>query len=302
MIKLNKKTIKIEGYFMNLEEFKISGKKKFTVKGFDTTAAELTTDKNAVLSLSNLNIKKLEMLQNRLYSQGSESVLIILQAMDAAGKDGAIKHVMSGLNPQGVDVTNFKQPSVEELSHDYLWRCVKRLPEKGKIGIFNRSYYEDVLICKVHKLYKNQKLPDRCKTEDIFDKRYEQIKNFEKYLWENGTRVVKFFFCISKKEQKNRFLKRIDDKNKNWKLSDADIKERKFWDEYMLAYEDAINNTATPYAPWYVIPSDKKWFARYFVSQILTEVMEDIDPHYPKVTKEKEKMVQNCKELLQNEK
>ncbi|MDQ5983993.1 MAG: Polyphosphate:ADP phosphotransferase [Eubacteriales bacterium SKADARSKE-1] len=287
---------------MDLGNYKFNGEKVFKYKAFDPAAEYLTMDKEVVLSTGELNIKKMELLQDRFYAQGKESILIILQAMDAAGKDGAIKHVMTGLNPQGVEVTNFKKPSSEDLSHDYLWRCIKNLPARGKIGIFNRSYYEDVLIARVHELYKTQNLPDRCKSSGIFEKRYEQIINFEKYLWENGTRVIKFFFCISKDEQKRRFLKRIDDKNKNWKLSDADVQERKYWDDYMKAYELAINSTATQHSPWYVVPSDKKWFARSFVSQVLTEVMEKIDPHYPKVTKEKEKMVQKCKGLLLNEK
>lgn len=287
---------------MELGDYKFTGIKKFKFKEIDPAAEDLTVDKDVVLSTGELNIKKMELLQDRFYAQGQESILIILQAMDAAGKDGAIKHVMTGFNPQGVDVTNFKKPSSEDLSHDYLWRCNKNLPARGKIGIFNRSYYEDVLIAKVHELYKIQNLPDRCKSSDIFERRYEQIANFEKYLWENGTRVVKFFFCISKEEQKKRFLRRIDDKNKNWKLSDADVHERRYWDDYMKAYELAINSTSTQYAPWFVVPSDKKWFARFFVSQILTEVMEEIDPRYPKVTKEKEKMVQKCKDLLLNEK
>lgn len=286
---------------MDLKEYKYNGMKKFDIKSFDTKAEHMTTDKEMIMETGRLNILKLEVLQDRLYAEGKESLLIILQAMDAGGKDGAIKHVMSGVNPQGVQVVNFKQPSSEDLAHDYLWHYVKKLPERGKIGIFNRSYYEDVLVNKVHDLYKVQPMPNRCKTDDIFEKRYEQIKNFEKYLWENGTRIIKFFFNISKEEQKKRFMKRIELKNKNWKLSDSDVKERKFWDNYMDAFETAINKTSTAYAPWYVIPADKKWFARYFVSEVIVNALDNINPKYPKVSKEKKKMIKQCKEHLQNE-
>lgn len=286
---------------MDLKEYKYDGMNKFDIKTFDTKAEHLTTDKEMVVETGRLNILKLEVLQDRLYAEGKESLLVILQAMDAGGKDGAIKHVMSGVNPQGVKVVGFKQPSKEDLAHDYLWHYAKKLPERGQIGIFNRSYYEDVLVNKVHSLYKTQPMPDRCKTDDIFEKRYDQIKNFEKYLWENGTRIVKFFFNISKEEQKKRFMKRIELKNKNWKLSDSDVKERQYWDDYMKAFETAINSTSTPYAPWYVIPADKKWFARYFVSEIIVNALDDINPKYPKVSKEKKKMIKQCKEYLQNE-
>ena len=286
---------------MDLNEYKYDGLKKFDIKSFDTKAEHITTDKEMVMETGRLNILKLEVLQDRLYAESKESLLVILQAMDAGGKDGAIKHVMSGVNPQGVKVENFKQPSSEDLSHDYLWHYIKKLPERGKIGIFNRSYYEDVLVNKVHELYKTQPMPDRCKTRDIYEKRYEQIKNFERYLWENGTRVVKFFFNISKEEQKKRFMKRIELKNKNWKLSDSDVKERQYWDSYMDAFETTINNTSTSYAPWYVIPADKKWFARYFVSEVIVNALDDINPKYPKVSKEKKKMIKQCKEYLQNE-
>lgn len=286
---------------MKLDDYKYDGKREFNIRGFDTKAEKLTIDKEMILETGQLNLRKLEVMQDRFYAQKKEAILIILQAMDAGGKDGAIKHVMGGVNPQGVEVVNFKTPSQEELAHDYLWRCVNKLPERGKIGIFNRSYYEDVLVAKVHELYKEQNLPERCKTSEIFNERYEQIVNFEKYLWQNGIRIVKFFFNISKDEQKKRFIKRIDEKTKNWKLSQADLTERQYWDDYMKAYEVAINNTSTPYAPWYVIPADKKWFARFFVSEIIVEVLDDIDPQYPIVKKEQEKMLEKCREYLNNE-
>lgn len=286
---------------MKLDDYRYDGSKKFKVADFDTKAKHLTIDKEMILETGQLNLKKLEMMQDRFYAERKEAILIILQAMDAGGKDGAIKHVMGGVNPQGVEVVNFKTPSEEELAHDYLWRCINRLPERGKIGIFNRSYYEDVLIAKVHELYKKQNLPERCKTSEIFNERYEQIVNFEKYLWQNGIRIVKFFFNISKGEQKKRFMKRIEEKTKNWKLSEADLAERQYWDDYMKAYESAINNTGTPYAPWYVVPADKKWFARFFVSEIIAEVLDDIDPQYPIVKKDQEKMLEKCREYLNNE-
>ncbi|MBR1779747.1 MAG: polyphosphate kinase 2 family protein [Clostridia bacterium] len=286
---------------MNLDEFKYSKGKKFNYKEFDTEAKALNLNKEIIQAASVLNLQEMGKLQDKFYAYGKESLLLIFQAMDAGGKDGAVKHVMSGVNPQGVQVNNFKQPSKEEMAHDYLWRCIKKLPEKGIIGIFNRSYYEDVLITKVHSLYKDFNLPERCK-KDIIEKRYKHIENFEKYLTENGTHVLKFFFCISKDEQKRRFKKRIDNKNKNWKLSESDIKERALWDDYMRAYEDAINKTSSSYAPWYVIPADKKWFARFFVSEIILKTMRAINPQYPKTNKDTEKLIQSCKKILENEK
>lgn len=286
---------------MNLDEYKYDGSKKFKISHFDTRAKDLAPEKEVIVEASLLNMKKIEILQDKLYAQGTDALLVIIQAMDAGGKDSAIKHVLTGVSPQGVEVSNFKPPSAEELAHDYLWRCIKRVPERGKIGIFNRSYYEDVLVGRVHELYKTQNLPERCKTANIFDQRYEQIVNFEKYLWENGIKVVKFFLNISKDEQKRRFMKRIDEKHKNWKLSDADTKERKYWDDYMKAYELAINKTSTPYAPWYVVPADKKWFARYFLSEVLVDVLNEIDPQYPALTKEKEEMLASCREDLLEE-
>ncbi len=286
---------------MDLNKYRYDGTKQVKIKHLETKLKNLDTEKEVIIEKSLLNMKRIEILQDKLYAQGTEAVLIIIQAMDAGGKDSAIKHVMTGVNPQGVEVSNFKSPSTEELSHDYLWRCTRKIPPRGKIGIFNRSYYEDVLVAKVHELYKKQNLPKRCKNEKIFEQRYEQIVNFEKYLWENGIRVVKFFFNISKEEQKQRFMKRIDEKNKNWKLSDADTKERKYWDDYMKAYEIAINKTSTPYAPWYIVPADKKWFARYFLSEVLVDVLEQINPAYPAVTKEKEKIIESCRDYLLNE-
>lgn len=283
---------------MNLDEFKFTGKKTLNLKKLDTSAESLMNDRKAAFQESKENLYKMQSLQNRLYSEGKESLLIIFQAMDAAGKDSAIKHVMSGVNPQGIMVHNFKQPTSEEIAHDYLWRAMKVMPKRGMIGIFNRSYYEDVLIGKVHKTYENQNLPDRCKTENIIEQRYKDISNYEKYLWHNGIRVIKFFLNLSRNEQKRRFFRRIDDPSKNWKLSESDIKERKHWDEYMDAYECAINATAKPYAPWYVVPADRKWFARYFISTAILQAMEEINPQYPVFPQEKKEMLIRCKGYL----
>jgi len=252
----------------------------------------------ALLAHMKENKEKIAALQDRFYAEGKYGLLIIFQAMDAAGKDGAIKHVMSGVNPQGVNVHSFKQPSSLELSHDYLWRAAKVLPPRGKIAIFNRSYYEDVLVVKVHKLYENQLLPDRCKTEDTIEKRYTQIKNFEEHLWENGIITVKFFLNLSKEEQLERFLKRLDRKDKNWKFSDGDLRERGYWDDYQEAYRTAISETATARNPWYVVPADKKDYTRAVISEVLVDVMGSIDPQYPAVSAEQEAELAECKRLL----
>jgi PPK2 family polyphosphate:nucleotide phosphotransferase len=248
------------------------------------------------------NIKRMSELQDMLYAQNKYSLLIIIQAMDTAGKDGIIKHVMSGLNPQGTIVHSFKQPSQEDMDHDYLWRANKCLPERGQIGIFNRSYYEEVLVVKVHDLIKKSQIPVEFITADIWEKRYGHIKNFEQYLHENGTIIIKLFLHISKKEQKNRLIGRIDDKTKNWKFSTSDMGERQYWNDYQQCYEDLINNTSTDESPWYVIPADKKWFARLAVSEIINQTLESLELSYPEIS---EKQTENLKEfklkLLNNE-
>ncbi len=232
-------------------------------------------------------VEVLSELQERLYAQDRWAVLLIFQAMDAAGKDGAIKHVMSGVNPQGCQVYSFKAPTSEDLDHDYLWRCLKRLPERGRIGIFNRSYYEETLIVRVHpELLANQKLPEECVTGKIWDERFEDIRGVERYLGRNGVIVRKFFLHLSKKEQKKRFLERIDNPAKNWKFSAADAQERGYWDQYMEAYEETIRNTATEEAPWYVIPADNKWFTRLVVAAAVIETLAGLDLEYPKVGKQ----------------
>jgi PPK2 family polyphosphate:nucleotide phosphotransferase len=241
--------------------------------------------------------------QDKLYAQNNYALLIILQAPDAAGKDGTIKHVMSGLNPQGCQVTSFKAPSSEELDHDYLWRCAKKLPERGNIGIFNRSYYEEVLIARVHpEILARQQLPKELIDDNIWKRRFEEINNFEKYLVNNGTLVVKFFLNISKEEQKRRFLERLDLPNKNWKFSLSDAKERTYWHDYVKAYEDCFNHTSTKWAPWYIIPADSKPFARIAVGYIIYDILRSLNPKYPKVSKAQKEVLLQAKAVLEQEK
>jgi PPK2 family polyphosphate:nucleotide phosphotransferase len=286
---------------MNLKKYEFKGEKKFDIKSFDTSDTGEFSSKEDLLGLVQENQKLMEEYQDKLLAEGKTGVLIILQAMDAAGKDGAVKHIFSGLNPQGVDVYSFKQPSAEELAHDYLWRAAKVLPQRGKIAIFNRSYYEEVLIARVHKLYMTQTLPDRCRGDGVIEKRYRQIRNFEEYLWENGFTVIKFFLHISKEEQRKQFLERIEDKSKNWKFSKSDLLEREYWDNYQNAYEKAINETATKNSPWFVIPSDKRWYARALISEVVVKALKEIDPRYPELSKEAENDLQNCRESLLKE-
>lgn len=264
--------------------------KKHSVSDFDSSSTDEITKQEAKEQLIK-DVEKLAELQSMLYAQDRYSILVIFQAMDAAGKDGTIKHVMSGINPQGCQVYSFKQPSAEELDHDYLWRINRSLPERGRIGIFNRSHYEDVLIAKVHpEIVLSAKLPDIKTVNDInadfWKRRYRQINDFERYLTENGTVILKFFLNVSKAEQKKRFAERLNDPAKNWKFSSADIKERRFWDEYMKAYADVLTETSTEIAPWYVIPADNKWFMRYAVGRIICERMKELDLHYPRLSNE----------------
>jgi PPK2 family polyphosphate:nucleotide phosphotransferase len=238
--------------------------------------------------------------QDRLYAQDRWSVLLVFQAMDAAGKDSTIKHVMSGVNPQGVQVYSFKQPSSEELDHDFLWRTTRALPERGRIGIFNRSYYEEVLVVRVHpEILGHQKLPPERISEDIWDERLEDIAAFERYLARNGTVVLKFFLHVSKREQKQRFLERIDRHEKNWKFSAADAREREHWDEYMHAYEEAIRATAAKHAPWYVVPADNKWFTRLVVAAAIVDALQALDLHYPKIDAAQRKQLAEARKLLE---
>ena len=251
-------------------------------------------------------VERLSEIQNVLYAQNKFSLLIIFQAMDAAGKDSTIKHVMLGINPQGCDVTSFKAPSVEELDHAYLWRCMKVTPAKGDIGIFNRSYYEEVLVTRVHpELLAGQKLPidysQVAPDQGLWLQRYADINNFEKYLTNNGTHLLKFFLHVSKEEQKRRFLKRISDPEKNWKFSDRDVEERKFWTDYQMAYEQAFLHTSTALAPWYIIPADHKWFMHIAVCQIIVEKLNSLGIEYPKLNSKQSENLERGKQLLQNE-
>ena len=247
------------------------------------------------------NIAELAEYQDILYAQDTYALLLIFQAMDAAGKDGAIKHVMSGVNPQGCQVYSFKSPSAEELDHDYLWRTNKVMPERGRIGIFNRSYYEEVLVVRVHpELLDHQKIPPSAR-ENIWKRRYEQINNMEKYLSENGVVILKFFLNVSKEEQKKRFLERIDRPEKNWKFSTADAKERAFWDDYQKAYEDCLNRTSTEWAPWFVVPADNKWFTRLTVSEIVVRTLKRLNLRYPEVSEERRQELLEIRKLLEDE-
>jgi PPK2 family polyphosphate:nucleotide phosphotransferase len=281
--------------------YRVSDGEGFRLKNIDPgDTAELTSeDKPRAKEALAMGVDALAQLQDRLYAQDRWAVLLIFQAMDAAGKDGAIKHVMSGVNPQGCQVYSFKAPSSEDLDHDYLWRCMKCLPERGRIGIFNRSYYEETLVVRVHpELLEKQRIPTELITKDIWKDRFQDIRSVERYLARNGVAVCKFFLHVSKKEQKKRFLERIDRPEKNWKFSASDAKERSYWDKYMEAYEDLICHTAAKAAPWYVVPADNKWFSRVVVAAAVIDTLGSLDLHYPKVSDEKLKELAAIKETL----
>lgn len=288
---------------MNIEKFLVPENSKLKLSEHATDFTGDYTDKKLAEKDLEKNVKKLSDLQEVLYADNRHALLIIFQAMDAAGKDGAIKHVMSGLNPQGVHVSSFKQPSAEELDHDYLWRSMKQLPERGRIGIFNRSYYEDVLIVRVHpQILQSNSMPEKILNDPhIWKHRFNQIKNFEDYLAQNGIHTLKFFLHISKAEQKERFLARIEEPEKNWKFSATDAKERQHWDKYMDAYSDAIENTSTKNAPWYVVPADKKWFTRLAISEVIIKKMESLNLEYPKVSEVHMQSLQEAKAMLESE-
>jgi PPK2 family polyphosphate:nucleotide phosphotransferase len=260
-------------------------------------------EKDEAEAILQSNIELLREQQDILYASTTRSLLIILQALDAAGKDSTINHVMSGVNPQGCQVYSFKSPSSEELRHDYLWRTNKCLPERGRIGIFNRSYYEEVLVVRVHPdLLLKENLSSKDIGPHLWKRRFEEINNFERYITNNGIVVLKFFLYVSRKEQKKRFLRRIEQKEKNWKFSAADIRERQFWDRYMIAYEEAFSNTSTSWAPWFVVPADHKWFTRLCVSQIIVATLKALDLKYPKPTKEQLEELEKAKlELLKED-
>jgi PPK2 family polyphosphate:nucleotide phosphotransferase len=284
------------------EPFRISKGKEFRLKDVDPNdTLELTkeADKPRAKEALAMGVTALAELQDKLYAQDRWAVLLIFQAMDAAGKDGAIKHVMSGVNPQGCQVYSFKSPTAEDLDHDYLWRCMKCLPNRGQIGIFNRSYYEEVLAVRVHpEFLAKQKLPEKLVGKNIWEERFEDIRNFEKYLTRNGIVVRKFFLHVSKKEQKRRFLERIENSAKNWKFSANDAAERDFWDDYVDAYQELIQETATKDAPWYVVPADNKWFTRVVVAAAVIDALAELKLAYPQVDEKKLKELAAAKEKL----
>jgi PPK2 family polyphosphate:nucleotide phosphotransferase len=280
--------------------YRVKDGKHFRLKDYDPADRHgMDLDKAESTELLSKSVGHMADLQAKLYAQDRWALLLIFQAMDAAGKDGVISHVMSGVNPQGCQVFSFKAPSPEELDHDYLWRTSRSLPERGRIGIFNRSYYEEVLVVRVHpEILEKQHLPEKLITKDIWKQRYQDIHGFERYLSRNGVIVRKFFLNVSKKEQKRRFLDRLDEPEKNWKFSAADVREREYWDDYMKAYEEMIQNTATEESPWYVVPADHKWFTRLVVSAAIVDTLENLNLAFPKVDAEKRKQLQDARKML----
>ncbi|MCB0550035.1 MAG: polyphosphate kinase 2 family protein [Phaeodactylibacter sp.] len=288
------------------KKFRVPPKQAISLKDFDPGARDGIKNKKAAKVHLAEDIELMSNLQYRLYAENRQALLIIFQAMDAAGKDGAIRHVLSGINPQGCDVTSFKHPSAQELDHNYLWRHYAKLPDRGRIGIFNRSHYENVLITKVHpEFLLAENLPGihsvKVVTEKFWKARYRQINNFERTIAENGTTIIKFFLHLSKKEQKKRFLERIEQPEKNWKFSAADIEERSYWDDYQRAYETAISKTSTVFAPWYIIPADHKWFSRVAIGRIIVETLEKMNIQMPVVTEKEKLLLQQAKKELEKE-
>ncbi len=282
--------------------YRIQHGRKFRLDDFDPAdTGHFQSGENAGELLAE-GVARIGDLQEKLYAQDRRALLLIFQAMDAAGKDSVIGHVMSGINPQGCQVYSFKAPSNEELDHDYLWRCMRCLPERGRIGIFNRSYYEETLIVRVHpEMLARERLPEELVTKHIWKERFEDIVAFERYLTRNGVVVRKFFLHVSRKEQRKRFLSRLDEAAKNWKFSADDVQERARWDQYMDAYEDMIQHTATPHAPWYVVPADHKWFTRLVVAAAITDTLEDLGLHFPKVDKAQRAGLQAARQALEAE-
>jgi PPK2 family polyphosphate:nucleotide phosphotransferase len=280
--------------------YRVEHGKSFRLKDHDPADTSKVHSKEEAAQILENDLEVLRDLQEKLYAQNQWALLLIFQAMDAAGKDGVIKHVMSGVNPQGCQVYSFKQPSTEELNHDYLWRSASRIPERGRIGIFNRSYYEEVLVVRVHKeLLERQHLPDELVTKKIWKQRFEDISNYERYLSHNGIVVRKFFLNVSKEEQKRRFLRRIEEPEKNWKFSESDVRERQHWDDYMEAYEEMIQNTSTPDAPWYVVPADHKWATHLIVSSAIIEALKELKPAFPTVDQERRKELLRARKVLE---
>ena len=284
----------------DMDAVRFDGERKFRLADVKTDDTGDFHAKADAEEATKRNIQTMITQQGQLFAQGRTALLLIFQAMDAAGKDGVIRHVMSGLNPQGTEVHSFKQPTAEELGHDYMWRVTRRLPARGMIGIFNRSYYEEVLVVRVHDLIASERIPEAY-TGHIWERRFEQIRNYEKYMRENGIVPVKFFLNVSKEEQKKRLLSRIENKAKNWKFSESDILERRYWDEYQHCYEEAIDATATRHAPWYVIPADKKWYARYLVSAVVARQLCELHPEYPEMGAEQQALLEKYRVLLRQD-
>jgi PPK2 family polyphosphate:nucleotide phosphotransferase len=283
--------------------YRVTNGKKFRLDNIDPGETRWVTTEKEAADLLKQGIDVLRDLQEKLYAHNRWALLLIFQAMDAAGKDSTIKHVMSGVNPQGVHVSSFKQPSQEELDHDYNWRTHQRFPERGRIGIFNRSYYEETLIVRVHKEYLDgERIPGPLVTTGIWKERYEDINAFERYAWRNGIAIRKFFLHVSKGEQRKRFLERVEDPSKNWKFSMTDVRERAYWKDYMRAYEDTIRHTATPHAPWYVVPADHKWFTRLVVAAAVVDALDEMNLKFPTLDAGKKRELAEARRLLDAEK
>jgi PPK2 family polyphosphate:nucleotide phosphotransferase len=285
------------------DPYRVDHGKKFRLKDYDPASTGHFHSKEHAQELLDKGINDMRELQDKLYANHEWAILIIFQGIDAAGKDGLIKHVMSGVNPQGCEVHSFKQPSNEELNHDYMWRANRRLPERGHIGIFNRSYYEEVLVVRVHPdLLKDERIPDELMGKNIWQERFEDISNAERYLTRNGVVIRKFFLNLSKGEQKRRFLQRLDNPEKNWKFSASDIRERKYWDDYMKAYEEMIVGTSKKHAPWYVVPADNKWYTRLVVAAAIVDTLEELKLSYPKLSPQERKELLAARKQLEGKK
>ena len=286
---------------MSLKDYCFDGKRTLKLKDMPTDAGEYKLQKSELVAQTGANMLKAAELQEKLYAAKLEGLVFALQARDAAGKDSLIKKVFSQLNPAALKITSFKVPNKTDLAHDYMWRINRAMPERGTIGIFNRSHYEDVLVVQIHQMQKDYLLAPRCKTDDFFERRYRQLKNWEEYLWENGFRMVKIFLNVSKEEQKQRFLDRMELPEKHWKLSSGDMKERALWEEYDRVFESCINATAAEHAPWYVLPADNKWYTRYLMSEIILRTLEEMDPQFPPLDAEEAAKIPRVMQELENE-
>jgi len=284
-----------------LEGLLLRREKELKLKDMPTDAGEYKVQKSDLVARTATNMAEAAVLQEKMYASKQEGLVFALQARDAAGKDSLIKKVFSQLNPAALKITSFKVPNKTDLAHDYMWRINRAMPERGTIGVFNRSHYEDVIVVQVHQMQKDYILTDRCKTDDFFERRYVQLNNWENYLWENGYRMVKIFLNVSKDEQKRRFMDRMELPEKHWKLSVADMKERALWDEYEKVFEDCINATATEHAPWYVLPADNKWYTRYLMSEIILQTLKDMDPQFPPLDAEEAAKIPAAMQELENE-